>query len=43
MSPPPFLRLTLLAVACALPLVGHAEPSPSIEREAELETLIYQD
>lgn len=43
MSPPLFLRLTLLAMACVLPLTGHAEPSPSAEREAELETLLYQD
>ena len=43
MSPPPLLRLTLLAVACALPLVGHAESSLTVEREAELETLLYQD
>jgi len=40
---PPALRLSLLAVACVLPFAVQAETPLTAEREAELETLLYQD
>ena len=43
MLPPLKLCLSLLAMACALPLAAQAETPLSAEREAELETLLYQD
>lgn len=43
MLPPLLLRLLLPLAIGALPLAAGAEPSLSAEREAELETLLYQD
>jgi len=37
------LRRALVAVVCTLPLVAQAGEPPSSERQAELETLLYQD
>lgn len=40
---PALLRRVLIAAACTLPLMAQAGELPSSERQAELETLLYQD
>lgn len=37
------LRRVLVAVVCTLPFIAQAGELPSSERQAELETLLYQD